>query len=699
MLKDCDLRRRYLTASFSLPMWPFIAIAVLFKLWLVEAQHLTAIGNALYDDRLFVDIATSLTAGNWLGTYNCAILAKGPVYPIWIAMVSFTGIPLLLAQHLFYIAACSLAVFAVGPLVNGRAGRATLFMVLLFNPMSFEHGLMTQVIREGIYPALTLFVFACASGLLLKFRTNAFASAVWSMGLGLSLSALWLTREEGPWIVPAVLLILVAALVSALSKRPRMWRRTFLLVLPALVLPLSLLTVASLNRSRYGIFTVNEMTSGTFRKAYGALLRVKHKDWKPVVPVPEDVRKQLYAVSPAFAELKPYLEGETGKRWKEFDNLRKAALRDPDIAASVKKYLDRDASGIWRKAFYDDTGTIPGGWFVWALREAVARAGYYKSGETSSRYYRRLALEVNTACKEGRLQCGPERSSLMPPWHSEYDVPFLKTLASGAVQLASFDGFDANPDYSYGDPASLKLFRDITHEKLAPSEFEVKGWAFSPQGPITVSIRTRSGEKVGGVVGYLASPDVYKKFLGLGSDFPAARESRFDVRGPIIGKFAVCKSGCYMVVEKEGRTIGKIPLDGPVKSIHRAGLYMHLDFAGFRDQISKGDEVKLKVLGLVGKLYHLAAPWLMIVALAIYIFSTCSSVIRRVSPGPAWVVVTFVLVAVLSRLVILSLIHVTSFPAIIPQYLAPAYPLILIFIMVIFMDSFPKMSGRSKRKR
>lgn len=560
-----------------------LILSTCFKLWLVGAQHLTALGDAVLDDRLFINSAKALLSGKWLGPYDNAVLAKGPFYPMWIAMVSVLGMPLLLAQHLLYAAACALFVTAVRPLLEGVSEMITVFLILLFNPMSYMNGVMTQVTREGIYPALTVFVFACASGLLVRVRGPVSSVVRWAAGLGFSLSVLWLTREEGLWIVPGIIFISVAAVVSAAKAGPRDWKRISLLFLPALIMLPALGSVAKINSIRYGVAAVTEMTSPEFLAAYGALLRVKHKDWKLTVPVPEDVRQRLYAVSPAFAELKPSLEGELGKMWSSmFTQMREACKRDPEMARKLDMYLKMDASGIWKKAFYEDDGDILGGGFLWAFRGAAASAGHYKSGKASREYYRRLAEEVNTACAEGRLDCGPQRASLMPPWHHEYDYPLLKTFIFGAFSLAMVDGFDVKSSRSYGEAGALKLFSDITHERPAPSEFEV--------------------------------------------------------------------------------------LKGP----------------------SKLDESKIKVLGLIADIYRVLVPVFAALALVVYLIDT-----RRVFRGgliaSSWIIAGFALIAVICRLIVLSLIHVTSFPGILPTYLAPAYPLLVIFIIVVLIPRLHKI--------
>src|SRR5574340_1696653 len=96
----------------------YLAVVLLasFKIWLVEAQDLTAMGGAVADDRLLLILSESLLHGNWLGPYGPFTLVKGPFYPLWIAAVYKGGIPLLFAQQLLYILACAVLVVALKPL-------------------------------------------------------------------------------------------------------------------------------------------------------------------------------------------------------------------------------------------------------------------------------------------------------------------------------------------------------------------------------------------------------------------------------------------------------------------------------------------------------------------------------------------------------------------------------------------------------
>ncbi|MFQ5416297.1 MAG: hypothetical protein ACE5FL_04515 [Myxococcota bacterium] len=424
------------------------AALCLLKLWLVAVQPLNAYADNGYDDRLFVELAASLLGGQWLGPYDSETLIKGPGYPLWIAATARSGLPLLLSQHLLYAAACAAFVPALRPLIESRGARFAIFGALLFAPQSFSL-LSLRVIREGnFYSALSLGVVAGAVGLFARSTGPLRRMAGWSAATGFTLGWFWITREEGPWILPTALLLLTsgAAAVWSSSAAARPGRYA-LLALPLFLVAGAVTGVAALNLRHYGVFTSVELTAKPFASAYGALARVSPADGVPRrrIPVPKDSRSQIYAVSPAFAELRPLLEGDLGERWANAS----AETLGPEGA-----------------------GEIGGGWFLWALRAAAYLTHHHRSAPAAARYYGRIAEEVNSACDDGRLRCGPLRETLLAPWRFEFTSVLARHLMTSAVDVASFAGNVPGTGHSRGPRASLDLFRSVTANRVAPFEGE-----------------------------------------------------------------------------------------------------------------------------------------------------------------------------------------------------------------------------------
>jgi 4-amino-4-deoxy-L-arabinose transferase-like glycosyltransferase len=409
------------------------------KLWLASGLTVTAYGTASHDDQLYLLMTNRILSGAWLGRpYGSMSLAKGPFYPVFVLISWALGLPLLFAEQVLYVAAAAFFVWAIRPWFPSRFARAAVFAVLLFNPLTWHGQIATRVVREGIYPALALLVLACAAGLLGRLDRSRGEVSAWAGGLGLALGAFWLTREEGIWLVPSLLVLAFAAIIRLRTAwKPLAW------ALPPFVIALAFLPVlfGSISDYRYGVFATNEFREHPFQAAMGALQRVYHSSWHLDVPVPTETRERIYAVSPRFAELRPFLEGNVGYTWTL------------NTCAGTGGRLCNE---------------IGSGWFVWAFRDAVEQAGYYRrGGKAVAAYYEAVAAEINQACEARRLACGPKRDSLMPPLHREQWPVFVAAVRRSMELLIRPE--EASPGPSTGTWEQLALFRDLTRDRLAPT--------------------------------------------------------------------------------------------------------------------------------------------------------------------------------------------------------------------------------------
>lgn len=422
---------------------PWLAAAVgalLFKLWLVGAQTLAANGWANHDDRLFLKLAGHLLTGQWLGPYDQLTLAKGPAYPLFLAATFLSGLPLLLAQHLFYALAVAVLVHALRPWFPQPGWRWLLFVVLLFNPVTFDAGVHLRVLRQGILHTLALLALAGGLGLWQHITGDRRRASAWGALGGLAFAGFWLTREEGVWLLPLAGAVLGAAILRA-------WRsswpeRALRAAIPLAVFALVVGGVSALNAWHYGAFTTCEFRHPDFAAAYGALTRPIATTPKPYVPVTREVRERLYPLSPAWAELQPHLEGQLGTNW-----------------AGASEYVTHEPP---------ERREIGGGWFMWALRDAVAAAGHARNAGEAMAFYRRLAEEVNTACDSGRIPARGRRAGFLPPLGLD-DLPILtRTGLQTAWYFATFQDCSVAPPPSQGAGPGLNIYRDLTRERLSP---------------------------------------------------------------------------------------------------------------------------------------------------------------------------------------------------------------------------------------
>lgn len=436
----------------------FLISLIAFKLWLVWDLRIRVEGGQAFDDALYVKLAGFLRHGEWLGPYHNLTLAKMPGYPLWLAFNQFLGLPLLFTQHLVYVVAGLVFLIPLRKIISSPSLLMALYVLYLFNP-----AIETRVMREGIYPALSILVFATFLGLYVYRDAKGWKFFSWACGAGISLAGLWLTREEGVWIIPSVILLFgytLFKLYQTVGLSKFLIIRTLCALVPFAILFASIHLIRILNYTYYESYKTTEISSRPFTSAYGALTRVKHPQWKRYLPLPEAVRKQIYQVSPAFKELEPLMEGTIGKRWVPLTCM-----------------------------FYPETcPDIGGSWFMWALRESVSYAGYHRSALLADEYYQRLANEVNAACDKGLLDCLPPRETLADPYRSEF-VPVVTSTFFVAFQrvisLPIADYVYSEKAHSVSNDYAQKVFSEITNNPLSPINKP------SPHDDPTLTLRDR----------------------------------------------------------------------------------------------------------------------------------------------------------------------------------------------------------------
>src|SRR5664279_2641195 len=388
--------------------WIIALFIAAFSLWLRSGFPLTAMPVYKHDDQLFVHLGHFLAAGQWLGPYDNLTLAKGMFYPMFIAGAFWASIPLKIAEHLFYLAICGLT----AGVVRRSAGNMlslVLFALLAFNPVLWNYGL-ARVLRQGVYLSVALLVVTLLVTVVLPPSDTARTRrkrVLLGVSLGLAATAYWLTREEGVWLVPAAAVVLAVAFLGIfLPRRSRARgdldssKRSARLKAIGAPLVIALVTftaadysVAAMNYRYYGIFETNEFRAKNFLRAYGSLERIQQDHWRYLVAIPDASWQKSYSVSPAARELAPSLEGPTRQMW----------LQITCSYGSIKPC--------------DEVQT---GYDMWEIRDAVANAGYYKSGADAMRFYGALADQIDAACDAGKFACLPPRSSMQPPFHREY---------------------------------------------------------------------------------------------------------------------------------------------------------------------------------------------------------------------------------------------------------------------------------------
>lgn len=414
----------------------FLIITIIAKIWLIKVQPVRYLPTNKYDDGLMVNMANNLLQGKWLGEYNCLTLVKGIFTPLFIAITKIIGIPFLIGQDLFYDISCIFVIYVVGKILKNKKLLGIIYICLIFNPITYSAELC-RVYRDGIYSGLTMFLIGFAYIIFLNRRENIQKQIKYFVGLGITLSSLYLCREETIWLLPFVLMSTIITMIFIAKDKNinNTKKRLLLYLIPIGIVIVNNLLVCTINYKNYGVFELNQYWSKEFKSAYGALTRVKPKETYSRVPVSQETMKRIYEISPKFKELENYLSGEEGKRWSKCGD--------------------------------GQYGEIQGGWLHWALIRAVEEQGYYKDAKTANKYYQELTDEINNAIDNGKIEGYSEkRASIVPKFsYKEILETFIKSEKTIKYQTKYYL-VNTEVQWSYkDDEKDVTMWQNVTTSK------------------------------------------------------------------------------------------------------------------------------------------------------------------------------------------------------------------------------------------
>lgn len=674
------------TSAASVVLGVAVVLAVLASLVLRAHTAIVSYPNAGHDDGLFVRLAYAIAQGEWLGAYDKMTLAKGPAYPMFLALTAAAGIQAKLAEHLVYLAGVGVMAYAVWLLSRSRALSVALFVILALNPYAWTDHL-ARILRDSLYLGLSLLVAAAAFWLILWRVRQASAhlarDVVVMLAIGITTGLYWLTKEEGLWLAPSMMVVGVAALWYILragsrdavepvapsrrghftarlrGARARALGRLLTAVgVVAIGAFVTLGSIAAMNWAFYGVPLLNDFRDGELPAAVGALSRIETESQRRYVIVPKAARLAAYEVSPAAVELEPFLEGPL-QGWIA-----------PGCAAGGHFVDPSDA---------DTCDDFYAGWFYWAVRDAVALAGHWDSAAESQAFLGRIADEINDACEDGRLMCREEHASVIP----RLDVPtvreMLELVPAGLQIMVDIGPIGYAP--SEGEPMSHMWLARVTRGQLAPSAagpptVTVAGWIAAPGRLPTVSVNSQS-TPFRWTITRTAGPDVVEGYEKAGR--PDWQASRFLLETDCLA------ADCEVVVTSERGThdVGTEEL--------KVGYVEARDFGFNIDTVTYGEGSQdaivatprhplwLTITRALQGLYVLLVPVSTAVAsLGVLLAILVGDTRRRY--GTVLVVAIACAVAVLARIALLALIEVTSWPSALNYgYLGLASPFLLTF--------------------
>jgi hypothetical protein len=396
-----------------------LALALL-KLYLVADQEIVATWHS-HDELWYVQQAA---AWIWNRPYDSLAIAHLPVYSGFVALNGAFGFPLRLTSELLLIGASWSLSSATARLGISQPIRLVIFALLIFHPQTMVQ--LTYTHAETF--AATLYLLLVAELIRVMDRPG----DRWHVaGLSIVTALLWFCREESAPLIIALFGLIAFVLLCWRRHLPAKQYAVVLIGMPLLATAALAGVLIAGDGLRYGVWSTNDVNMP--KRAYAALQSIAVDHPKRFIPIPKEARLQAYAVSPAFAELQPIIDG-LPEHW-----------------------------GITAGRVIGMGGDIGAGWMHWVLRDAAERTGHYRDAAAAQDFYRRIANEITAALDDGRLQRRPAFGGFIDPEIALW-LPFLP---SSYLVVARAAWPTAPSEVFADDPPAVEIYNTIAHRRAA----------------------------------------------------------------------------------------------------------------------------------------------------------------------------------------------------------------------------------------
>ena len=379
----------------------------LFALLVIFLRPLDVQDYQWADDALYFNNANSIISNiggeYWLGPFNKAVISKAPFFSVFLAGIHYIGIPLRLAEFLLFAPLPFLFWRAVRPLQIGKwriIYSAALCLVCI--PVA---GTDTRLLRTALFGALSLYCMISLAGVVTRSWNGRARVWPWAVSAGLFLGLAATTREDASWLmVPAGIVISISLFRAWNLRKSSYYGLIVLFIVGGYFLPVTLFS--ALNYKSYGVYSPSLRQNSTFRDFYAILCSLQPDQRRKYVPIITNTREAAYAISPHFAQLRPFLEGPA---------LDHMARNQSHLFLNM---WDKEG----REFFVSD--------FEFALTDAIILSGCY-TGHTLLRFCRLATKEINKAIRKGMIEHGRRGFSILPPVElSDADEILAATLRS-----------------------------------------------------------------------------------------------------------------------------------------------------------------------------------------------------------------------------------------------------------------------------
>ena len=646
-----------------------IGILILIRIGLSSRLPSYIIPIAGHDDGWVFRQATFILKGEWLGPYDQYTLIKGSFSPLFLAFTSRIGVTFSGFNTALYCFACLVFIETIRPIIKSNWLRVFCFTFLLFNPIPYALETGQRIYRTGMGQWEILLIFSCL--IAVYFRRNEIWTSLikWVLLCGVTLGAFLQTREDGAWIYPFVLGVMLLTVTTYILEGKRGGKQKIILFLFPIVIAL-LLKVAMViaNYSHYGAPILNDRSEGAYSRVAG----------------------DLYLIAPNEDEDKLYRSGAYADQYYNIyvSSMEKAFAASPTLN-SIAQHI-REGSQKWIDDVHPETGQLPTDHMLFALRDGVKLAGYYQSLPETEIFYDNVHRELQAAFDSGALlKRGFPISPLIVPLQKGDLETAISLMPAALKNIANFQGVGSAALPSIGSEDGIKeiaLLAGGDYFLGPPGLFIIgSGWALAHDNDIrlTAGLYDKQGVLITALP-FKASDDVYNLLFSKGLRLLNAKTARFSF---MVEGYDINSGLTLRFFDEKGNLFREIPINAPANCVGDGSFDYCFDdlrsvlpekkfFSRFIDRANY-------VIGI----YQKVNPYIALLACLAY-FSATIVMSREIIKGrkfktlPVWFVMTGLVLVFILFMFGMCIIQATSFPTLIYMYTAPAYILLMMFCAI-----------------
>ena len=616
----------------------FVIVLILIKQLLMSHVSIFAIGDSGCDDQLMVKLASNILNMNWLGDYNQLTHVKGVFFPLFLSFNTALGISYVNAVTLFYSISCVIFVYSVKDLFKKNYMKYILFIVLLFNPIMYTSDVVQRVYRNSLTPSQVLLILSSFFYLFINRKSDKNKKLLLMSILGgLSLASFYNTREDAIWIMPFVIVYTLILVIGHIikNKKKSSIKRLIIFILPIVILFMVNTGISLVNYKVYGSYVRVDESGTPFAKAIETIYSVPPKKDIKYVSNTKEKLERIYEVSPTLASIKEDIE----IRSKAFDK----ADRNPN------------------------DGEIEDGWFWWVLRFAAYDNGYYKDIKTADKFYNDVVNEIKEAQENGKIEKQSTMpSALMSPYRDGYTGKLFESFSEIYKFTNTFEGTGLGTELSVGSTKNIGLFEVLTNDKaIYPYLTTIYGtYTNSEHNNIKIKYEDRILKEI-----ECSSDKCYIEFIS--SEELDYKKIFIEVGEKNINIYDFIKDSelmdSFYKVEKDNFNLN---------------YYSNYEVTKNELKVAKIYNTKINIISFIYKGFGLVTG---IISLILYLILTFIALFKNRKYIEIWLIVSSVLASYIVLCFGVAYNHISSCDSISTLYLSGAYPLILVFdLLVIF---------------